>query len=387
MNIKKFFFNTYLIGIVVTSFPALGFHNDFDLSTQKILSEKELRRYGHTVSLFDSYSGKLFIYGGYVSGQTHNWAGVRSDAYILNIFSGDKISVTASYKFGRVNHQSVQLKDGKIAIVGGRRDSYYYYSLPILIFDPTTNQMEKKSWSRDCIRDLASITLLADGNILIAGGLDEVDLSKFQASNKACLYDPMNDVYEILPEMGNRKYKHQATLLDDGRVLFSGGFNKEELYLNEIEVFDPQSKNFTKITKMSLGRIGHTATRLEDGRVLIAGGKMDDHVFHKHVEIFEPRSNSVTQTSNSLAVTRASHAALLLSNGNVVLVGGYSLRKELPDTIEVFNPKTDKFSESSHLSFPRFNPLIVEVSPSKILVSGGDGFKHYARKQELITLK
>jgi hypothetical protein len=376
----------WIVGILSIASSAAAQEDEFDLKTQRILSEKELRRYGHTVTPIGLNSGKFLVHGGfeYVNHIPGDWTGTRSDPYVIDIFTGDKSSIpSSSWRDARVRHQSVVLGNGKIVLIGGTHDALD--NLPILIFDPVSNELREKAGSRDCVRRLVSTTLLKDGTILIAGGLEEVESSKFEESDRACLYDPENGTFETLPSMTSRKYMHAATLLDDGRVLFSGGFNKEELYLTALEVFDPQSKQFKKIADMSKGRIEHTATRLPDGTVLIAGGKMDDHVFHKHVELFDPRSNSVTQTKNDFAPTRASHAAYLLSSGKVVFVGGYSLRKELPDEIDVFDPHTQEFSEVSHLSFPRYDLSIFEVSPGKILVSGGEGFVHFARKQELIS--
>src|SRR5437870_4529598 len=66
---------------------------------------------------------------------------------------------------------------------------------------------------------------------------------------------------------------HTATVLSDGRVLIAGGMDSIGV-LASAEIFDPNTRAFRAVASpMRAARVGHTATRLADGRVLIAGGQ------------------------------------------------------------------------------------------------------------------
>jgi len=64
---------------------------------------------------------------------------------------------------------------------------------------------------------------------------------------------------------------HTATLLENGKVLITGGYNGS--YLNSAEIYDPATGRFSStLGTMTRARSYHTATLLADGRTLIVGG-------------------------------------------------------------------------------------------------------------------
>ena len=88
--------------------------------------------------------------------------------------------------------------------------------------------------------------------------------------------------------MTSARQKPTATLLRDGRVLIAGGLNNGEV-LDTAELFDPATGKFTATTGlMTSGRWRHTATLLQDGRVLIVGGEDQDGVPADTSELFDP---------------------------------------------------------------------------------------------------
>src|SRR5262245_57146302 len=64
---------------------------------------------------------------------------------------------------------------------------------------------------------------------------------------------------------------HTATVLSDGRVLLAGGIDANGVS-GAAEVFDPATKSFMPVGNLSSARGGHTATLLANGKVLITGG-------------------------------------------------------------------------------------------------------------------
>lgn len=69
--------------------------------------------------------------------------------------------------------------------------------------------------------------------------------------------------------MAGRRYLGTATRLAEGRVLVAGGVDLDtRTDLTVAEVYNPATGTFTATGSMSVGRVGPTATLLADGRVL-----------------------------------------------------------------------------------------------------------------------
>ncbi len=67
-------------------------------------------------------------------------------------------------------------------------------------------------------------------------------------------------------DMATPRWGPSATLLQDGRVLVTGGDNASA------EVYDPSTGTFSTTGLMNVNRRWHTSLLLNDGRVLIVGG-------------------------------------------------------------------------------------------------------------------
>lgn len=82
---------------------------------------------------------------------------------------------------------------------------------------------------------------------------------------------------------------------------------------------------------MSAPRSTHTATLLSDGRVLLTGGWQGLFQDHSSGRVFPDGAQSSTEiyapatatsgATGSMAVERIAHAAVLLPNGSVLVVG------------------------------------------------------------------
>jgi hypothetical protein len=107
-------------------------------------------------------------------------------------------------------------------------------------------------------------TLLAKGKALVTAGSDNSD-----DLATAELYDPATGTFTATGAMIEARSEHTATLLADGNVLLAGGAAG-----NIAELYDPATGTFTATGELAVGgRWGCTATLLKDGTVLIAGGR------------------------------------------------------------------------------------------------------------------
>jgi hypothetical protein len=115
--------------------------------------------------------------------------------------------------------------------------------------------------SMNTARSQHTATLLANGKVLVTGGFSSGFSENSLAS--AELHDPSTGVFTPTGDMITGHRLHRATLLADGRVLISGGI--------VAELYDPVTGIFTAGGAMTRAQNWHTATLLGNGKVLIAG--------------------------------------------------------------------------------------------------------------------
>jgi hypothetical protein len=166
---------------------------------------------------------------------------------------------------------STRLADGRVLFLGQNQPQLY---------DPATGTFSLTgSMLTGGIIDSAADTLLMSGKVLFAGGADSDNAPLSDAE----LYDPGTGIFSSTGHMLLGRYGHTLTLLPDGKVLAAGGETGKcgpgGCYFPgtgaTAELYDPASGAFSATGNMIAPREGHTATLLNDGRVLLTGG--EDH--------------------------------------------------------------------------------------------------------------
>jgi hypothetical protein len=146
--------------------------------------------------------------------------------------------------------------------------------------------------------------------------------------------------------------RHTATLLADGRVLLTGGIDwaHQHFLLTSAEIYDPATETFHAVGAMQHGRQDHTATLLPSGRVLMFGGAQTAPCVA--AEVFDPATEQFSNTQFE-TLNRADHQATRLMNGDVLLTGGI-----WATTTEIIREGADTDSETARSCSESFLPII-----------------------------
>ena len=252
---------------------------------------------------------------------------------------------TGSLATARNLHTATLLLDGRVLITGGNDAKEHSVALAEL-YDPKTGTFSPTG-SMTTARGFHNAIRLPDGRVVIAGG-GSAGWTGGHFVASAEIYDPATGKFTPTGPMTVERALHTTTLLADGRVLVTGGFNNEDdgsTSLASAELYDPKSGTFSPTGSMVDGRTFDAATLLADGRVLITGGVRNgwDYVnLLDSAEMYDPKTGTFT-TIGPMSGTRVSHTATLLPDGRVLIAGGYNGSVD-DNSAELYDPTTGTFA-------------------------------------------
>jgi Galactose oxidase, central domain len=290
----------------------------------------------------------------------------------LNPTPTGQAALTGPIGDGRQIHTATLLADGCVLVVGG----YALDDLPLAstaLYDPKTNTF-RPTGSLATARGFHTATLLDDGRVLITGGGPTAWNNTGALLTSAELYDPTTGTFSPTGSMATPREGHTATLLADGRVLIVGGIDLNGHAVTSAELYDPTTGTFSPTGSMAAARGFHTATLLADGRVLIAGGAPAAwiSVFGlASAEIYNPTTGTFSATG-SMTTARGFHTATLLADGRVLIAGGDS-RVGGRDSAELYDPTIGTFSPTGSMSPPRQYTTATLLLDGRVLFAGGGG--------------
>ncbi len=219
------------------------------------------------------------------------------------------------------------LPDGSILLIGVSGD--HGDSGVARIVDPSTGRVVSDA-AMTAARYEPAIARLADGRVLVSGGMTSSDTPELLAS--AEVFDPATGAFEATGPMVVARARHAMEPLDDGRLLVVGGDAPKDQIANPvlaIERYDPSDGQFERIGQLAPRRAyGHQVApvRLLDGRVLIVGVPGEQYC-GRHgtdpivTEIFDPVTSTL---SAGYRIPHSITTAAALPDGRVLVTGGWT---------------------------------------------------------------
>jgi hypothetical protein len=153
-------------------------------------------------------------------------------------------------------------------------------------------------------------------------------------------------------DLKTARYRHTATLLENGKVLVAGGGGRPLLRLllrphpdsrptDRAELYDPAAKTWSNTGSLNTARFRHSATLLENGQILVTGGYAQVYFIEglplTSAELYDPATGGWHLTG-SFKTMQGSNSATLLPNGKVLAVSG--------STAELYDPATATWSNT-----------------------------------------
>jgi N-acetylneuraminic acid mutarotase len=293
-----------------------------------------MARPGATATLLKN--GQVLVAGGCCNGNKN-----LASAELYNPATG-KWTTTGSMVHPRSLQTATLLPNGQVLVAGGACNgtaygcdtgSFWAAQASAELYNPATGKWTATA-SMPAGRDMATATLLPNGQVLATGGLNNCDDTFCTDLKEADLYNPATGKWTRTGSMHSPREQHTATLLPNGQVLTAGGFNEGGFSSGggaeaSAELYNPATGTWTKTASMPITRYGHTATLLKNGWVLVTGGQTAS------ATIFEP-SHGLWVSPGSMSTARTGHTATLLGNGHVLVTGGTGPDGKPQATAEVF---------------------------------------------------
>ena len=215
-------------------------------------------------------------------------------------------SSTGGLNVARLGHTATPLPSGKVLVVGGY-DGHGTVLSSAELYDPSTGAFSNTG-PLNTGRYRHTATPLPLGKVLIAGGQgldasgDPVPLSSAE------VYDPASGTFSNTGSLNVARTNHEAVLLADGNVLVAGGLGPDGYPLDSAELYIASSPSPPPVI-LNVAKLGSPFRITVQGNNLQAGIK----VFIGSV----PWSNAVWKNASKLVIKGGAGLKTLIPKGQV----------------------------------------------------------------------
>ncbi|MCC7385424.1 MAG: hypothetical protein IT384_26480 [Deltaproteobacteria bacterium] len=389
------------LAIRVPMAPLDDFYRTTDLASPDTCTSLQIARYGATATLLPG-SGRVLIIGGATVGGDGTLDYKRTiESYDPQTGLFEPVA-ELPFGGQRAFHTATLLADGRILVAGGEaRIEQTRNSLKSALIVDARDLTKIQVSSTAALRDERTghvAVKLADGRVLVAGGraLNPAagQTTDHRYHSTVEIYDPERGLF-IVPggagEMGSARHGHTGTLLKSGKDVFiAGGFN-ETGPVPRPEVIRVNGNELTTVTAsagMAAGPIYHAAALVEDGRVLVSGGYGSIADAEPNgalpqrpsasVEMWELKESTgllVSTCGAQLQTARGFHT-VTLSGRRAIFMGGRGMTGGTMDGAEVATLSTGAscfaaLTTAKQMTDSRAQHSVVALDSGELLVVGG----------------
>jgi N-acetylneuraminic acid mutarotase len=290
-----------------------------------------------------------------------------------------------------VNFTLTPLHDGRVLLMASDPGTIDSIVSANFVYDPA-----KDVWTQSAPMPLPvdgyASTVLADGRVIVAGGVDAysgIGTPNGQYNRPPAplsgqppvysvktvqIYNPANDTWALAADLPVARVASKAMQLADGSVLLIGSDAVSTLVSTVI--YHPASNTWTS-GKALQGSTGlYYATLLPNGKVMALIGNPTFNATALQAELYSPDSGMWSSANTGYDGTQVAPVTHLL-DGRLVIAGGFQLLNggiywSTSKQTQIYHPTTNRWTRGQDLPTTRYFHVLNTLPDGNVLVAGGD---------------
>ncbi len=281
-------------------------------------------------------------------------------------------------------HALVALADGNILIIGGNQQK------TLEIFDINTKNF--KALPPPQIPRAGHTAHVVGNKLFIIGGYqvkifnnNEKTLQELVPVKNCEVYDLISHTSKLVeyPPLFSRLMMHRSLLLPNGNILIIGGMGNR----NNVIEWNTRNLEFSLRGTLKIPREDQAVLMLNDTRIIMSGGTNHEYKTENTLEIFDLNTNQSTLLDIKLHEPREDHHMLTLHNGKIIVIGGeiHGEPDQILSSVEIID-----LNKNEVLFFPNtLNGGLSDheatlLDDENILVTGGESSSGHIQSRALI---